>query len=214
MNASAKRAFSALATVSVLTVTLFGIVGLTATKASAATCNWISAPTTGNVGDTLQFKVRITDAASNDLSSWFLYGSNFARSLNSQTLTAPGVGGQPGYLESTASYTFTSAGSYRVTGPLTECGSISVTIAAAPTPTPAPTAAPATPTPSNGGGGGGGQTPAVSSATPTATASETPLESVAGAVRSPRGALFWVLAIAAIILLAIIAGALLRRRRD
>jgi hypothetical protein len=207
LNTNTKRAFSALATAAVLTVTLFGIAGLTATKASAATCEWISAPTTGNVGDTLQFKVRITGAETSDLRSWSLSGPNWARTLDSATLLAPGFGGEPGYIESTASYTFNSAGSFRVTGPLSECGSITVTIAAVSTPT-------ATPSATVGGGGTGGD--GQSTAAP--LLSEEGIVDIAAQAETATGMgssrLLIVLAVIIIVILAIIATALLMRRRE
>ncbi len=61
MNTHAKRAFSALATVAVLTVTVFGIVGLTAVPVLAAiwTDAELTGPTTGRVGETLTYTVRV-----------------------------------------------------------------------------------------------------------------------------------------------------------
>ena len=69
MNASAKRAFYALATVSVLTVTVFSIVALTAVPVSAdyVTTEYKTvgltpnSGTSGNVGDAMTFTVTVTN---------------------------------------------------------------------------------------------------------------------------------------------------------
>jgi hypothetical protein len=53
-----KRALMALVVIGVVTFSACGVVGLTATRVSAATCSWREAPTTGIVGQELTFSLQ------------------------------------------------------------------------------------------------------------------------------------------------------------
>ncbi len=123
MNTHAQRAFSVLATVAVVAVTVFGIVGLTMTKASADTCSWTSAPTTGNVGDILEFKVRIYDPQSPSVlpitapEFRIILPNGQTQPLPTQLSDGPSIERRGIlYVDSTTSYTFTSAGRYTIIG--------------------------------------------------------------------------------------------------
>jgi len=131
MDTHAKRAFSVLVTVAVVAVTVFGIVGVTAPKVSAATCNWITAPTTGNVGDVLTFKVRIYDPTTDYVGAFLLTTPDGRQQfLATQKSIGPTIQGRGiTYIDATTStYRISLAGRYTLSGPLSECGSITITI--------------------------------------------------------------------------------------
>jgi hypothetical protein len=218
MNTSAKRAFSALATVSILTFIMFGIVALTVVPVSAEEEQiTLSGPANGNAGETLTYSVYVSKKAVFGEKS--VNGRSHAQNyqvqirfadLDRQTVTTDETG------HASASYAFTQPGTYQVSAVSTGIVAIyatpvQVTIAAAATPNPSG----ATPNPSaidNGGTGGDGQ----SSAAP--LLSEEGIADIATQAETATGLgsnwLLIVLAVVIIVILAIIATALLMRRRD
>jgi len=210
MNARTKRAFSALITVSVLAVTVFGIVALAPVPVSAVTKMVPQGPTTGRVGEKLEFGVQVTDcgppADFNDPNPpceplnnfWvtfnFREGADVIGTLDAAT-------NEQGY--ATVSFAFDHSGSYGVfvganlayeiwSAPATPLY-VTIKTEATPTPTLATPTTPTLTTPT---------TPTLSTPTPTVGGGQ-----LLGALPSTPGVGI------AVVLLAIGATALLMRRR-
>lgn len=234
MDASVKRAFSALATVSVLTVTLFGIVALTGVPVSAPYVTTQSirveltpnSGTSGNVGDTMTFAVKATNVEQTrwegPLPSGMIpegSGSEGPAGGVSGTVSFSGPSGSESASfvtdssgKASVTHAFSQAGTYTVQAHVSgfESNGVTVSIAAEPT-------TPASPTPNNAGGGNGSGSGSDGGADIASQAGEG-IADIAAQAEAATGLgsnwLLIVLAVIIIVILAIIATALLMRRRD
>ncbi len=220
MNVNKKRAFSALATVALLTFAMFGIVALTAVPVSAALKLTLSGPTTGNVGERLTFTVKAEDCRvvmpenRESCSDWSAgYGVTF-RFMNVAT---PGtISVQPATTNAqgaaSTSISFSNPATIQVSvsaaGGAVVSNTVQVIITGAEGTSPSPNPTGASPTATDGNG--------QSTAAP--LLSEEGIADIAAQAETATGLgsnwLLIVLAFVIIVILAIIATALLTRRRD
>jgi hypothetical protein len=216
MNVSVKRTFSALATVSMLTVTLLGIVALTAVPVSAVSTVVLSGPTTGHPGETLAYSALVSDCPSPNTCAPIPGVSATFRFVNPDGTSVAMIVTTNSQGVASRSFTPSQTGTYQisVTGAGVTSNTLQVTVTAEATPTAA-----VTPTQVAGDGGGqptGAAGDAVSTATPsTSVAGIADIVSQAEAATGRgSGVLLIVLAVIIIVILAIIATALIVRRRD
>jgi hypothetical protein len=213
MKTSAKRAFSALATVSVLIITVFGIVALTAVPVSAENRVVLSGPTTGHPGETLTYSALVSDCPSPDACAPIPGISATFRFVNPDGSSAAMIVTTNSQGLASRSFTPSQTGTYQISvsagGVTSNTLQVTITAEATPTPEAAPTQV---------AGDGGQQPPAGDAvATTTPSTSAAGMANIASQAEAAAGrgssALLIVFGLAIVILLAVIAAVLLKRRR-